>query len=117
MSSRSAHIPMALYSESFISFLELRENILATGLLLKVTVAVPIFFFSSRRRHTMSYGDWSSDVCSSDLWGRRCGSTPRPGPGTRRSYRHRRSEERRVGKEGRSRGSQNHYKKNIDLQP
>src|SRR6266705_5123730 len=26
------------------------------------------FFFSSRRRHTRSYGDWSSDVCSSDLW-------------------------------------------------
>src|SRR5437867_11955378 len=25
------------------------------------------FFFSSRRRHTSSYGDWSSDVCSSDL--------------------------------------------------
>src|SRR5437867_6463788 len=25
------------------------------------------FFFSSRRRHTRSYGDWSSDVCSSDL--------------------------------------------------
>src|SRR5271168_4360922 len=25
------------------------------------------FFFSSRRRHTISYGDWSSDVCSSDL--------------------------------------------------
>src|SRR5437867_2503950 len=24
------------------------------------------FFFSSRRRHTSSYGDWSSDVCSSD---------------------------------------------------
>src|SRR5207248_7588195 len=23
---------------------------------------------SSRRRHTRSYGDWSSDVCSSDLW-------------------------------------------------
>src|SRR5207248_6518243 len=23
--------------------------------------------FSSRRRHTSSYGDWSSDVCSSDL--------------------------------------------------
>src|SRR5207248_6005096 len=22
---------------------------------------------SSRRRHTSSYGDWSSDVCSSDL--------------------------------------------------
>src|SRR5437867_8452514 len=26
------------------------------------------FFFSSRRRHTSSYGDWSSDVCSSDLF-------------------------------------------------
>src|SRR5437867_9319595 len=25
------------------------------------------FFFSSRRRHTRSYGYWSSDVCSSDL--------------------------------------------------
>src|SRR5574339_842552 len=25
------------------------------------------FFFSSRRRHTISPGDWSSDVCSSDL--------------------------------------------------
>src|SRR5437867_6259165 len=25
------------------------------------------FFFSSRRGHTRSYGDWSSDVCSSDL--------------------------------------------------
>src|SRR5699024_11835798 len=25
------------------------------------------FFFSSRRRHTMSKRDWSSDVCSSDL--------------------------------------------------
>src|SRR6266850_5547521 len=29
------------------------------------------FFFSSRRRHTRLQGDWSSDVCSSDLgrWG------------------------------------------------
>src|SRR5204863_3066383 len=26
-----------------------------------------IFFFSSRRRHTSSLRDWSSDVCSSDL--------------------------------------------------
>src|SRR5437588_2588896 len=29
------------------------------------------FFFSSRRRHTRSLCDWSSDVCSSDLRGRR----------------------------------------------
>src|SRR5437879_9217850 len=28
-----------------------------------------IFFFSSRRRHTRYIGDWSSDVCSSDLEG------------------------------------------------
>src|SRR5207245_7674926 len=27
------------------------------------------FFFSSRRRHTRCYRDWSSDVCSSDLGG------------------------------------------------
>src|SRR5699024_11525395 len=26
-----------------------------------------IFFFSGRRRHTISKRDWSSDVCSSDL--------------------------------------------------
>src|SRR5207248_4802673 len=33
---------------------------------LKVVECVA-YFFSSRRRHTRSYGDWSSDVCSSDL--------------------------------------------------
>src|SRR5699024_11946333 len=27
----------------------------------------PFFFFSTRRRHTSSTRDWSSDVCSSDL--------------------------------------------------
>src|SRR5437763_12564768 len=27
-----------------------------------------LFFFSSRRRHTRYIGDWSSDVCSSDLF-------------------------------------------------
>src|SRR5690349_23209566 len=38
------------------------------------------FFFSSRRRHTRSLRDWSSDVCSSDLVTSRRradGSTPR----------------------------------------
>src|SRR5574342_369685 len=30
-------------------------------------VGPPFFFFSSRRRHTRSGGEWSSDVCSSDL--------------------------------------------------
>src|SRR5207248_8555627 len=43
-----------------------------------------LFFFSSRRRHTRSYGDWSSDVCSSDLE-----PPTRPGPDAKprtRSY-------------------------------
>src|SRR5699024_11511136 len=31
------------------------------------TVMLLYFFFSSRRRHTRSKRDWSSDVCSSDL--------------------------------------------------
>src|SRR5256885_7928406 len=30
-------------------------------------VGLLVFFFSSRRRHTRLQGDWSSDVCSSDL--------------------------------------------------
>src|SRR5207245_8325743 len=34
------------------------------------------FFFSSRRRHTRCYRDWSSDVCSSDLGGLSLGGPP-----------------------------------------
>src|SRR5256885_6729151 len=34
---------------------------------MEVMVLVFFFFFSSRRRHTRLQGDWSSDVCSSDL--------------------------------------------------
>src|SRR5437763_16222654 len=30
-------------------------------------VFIYFFFYSSRRRHTRYTGDWSSDVCSSDL--------------------------------------------------
>src|SRR5437763_2612686 len=33
----------------------------------KSILLIFIFFFSSRRRHTRYIGDWSSDVCSSDL--------------------------------------------------
>src|SRR3712207_3289824 len=37
------------------------------------------FFFSSRRRHTRYWRDWSSDVCSSDLCpARRCRYAPSP---------------------------------------
>src|SRR5438094_9849038 len=76
------------------------------------------FFFSSRRRHTRSYGDWSSDVCSSDLQRRpRVGRAPGlldsqpPEPAAQVRRRERdlvalRSEERRVGKECRSWGAQ-----------
>src|SRR2546421_7973163 len=32
-----------------------------------IPVSFCFFFFSSRRRHTRSDRDWSSDVCSSDL--------------------------------------------------
>src|SRR6267154_4294397 len=71
------------------------------------------FFFSSRRRHTRWTGDWSSDVCSSDLTlrpqrGPQAGPRgPSPAPAPRRS------EERRVGKECRSRWSPYHEKKKM----
>src|SRR5688500_20186546 len=81
------------------------------------------FFFSSRRRHTRLQGDWSSDVCSSDLapWPcRRRSSTP-PSDSAWRSTPARcssgkpastwRSEERRVGKEGRAGRSREPYTK------
>src|SRR2546421_6992679 len=96
------------------------------------------FFFSSRRRHTRSDRDWSSDVCSSDLIetqsrfveqkngrigqqeerdaetlphsaGKFLGARAR-GVVQSRQLEHRvaRSEERRVGKECRSRWSPYH---------
>src|SRR5690242_21863723 len=92
-----------------------------------------IFFFSSRRRHTRLTCDWSSDVCSSDLlvldreymtvkdqvgsstsnvWNvvRAQGGVQSAHASGALVYR---SEERRVGKESRSRWSQHHYKKNV----
>src|SRR5207248_5744629 len=49
-------------------------------------------FFSSRRRHTRSYGDWSSDVCSSDLHllGDRDDAVPHELVDDRIGHRHRR---------------------------
>src|SRR5438477_12446900 len=87
------------------------------------------FFFSSRRRHTRLTCDWSSDVCSSDLnsleeirlaGGPSTGALPPcrissrefPPGGLRRKES--RSEERRVGKEWRSRWSPYHQKKKSD---
>src|SRR5689334_25210697 len=83
-----------------------------------MSVAGSYFFFSSRRRHTIWNCDWSSDVCSSDLPGRTsacpeiCPSSDSP----HGSSRTRRSEERRVGKECRSRWSPYHQKKKLDLE-
>src|SRR5207249_10651507 len=86
-----------------------------------ISPSVLFYFFSSRRRHTRSKRDWSSDVCSSDLIQyhgcvkgdehrarnfsrfaqcRDYGMLPAP-----------RTEERRVGKECRPRWWPDHYKK------
>src|SRR5690349_24336947 len=97
-----------------------------------------IFFFSSRRRHTRSLRDWSSDVCSSDLMfapvfvGRDIVAAVSAAPTTSapedewsddlwllrsgRWHRLTRSEERRVGKECRSRWWSQPEKKKIKLQ-
>src|SRR6266542_5347865 len=81
-----------------------------------VTNSVSFFFFSSRRRHTRCYRDWSSDVCSSDLGRPRSGDS-RTGTSAWAAIRccwwrgRPRSEERRVGKECRSRLSPDHEKK------
>src|SRR5436853_1686540 len=40
-------------------------------LLIFIFVLFFFFFFSSRRRHTRCLSDWSSDVCSSDLLSKR----------------------------------------------
>src|SRR3989454_1642068 len=99
---------------------------------------IVFFFFSSRRRHTRLQGDWSSDVCSSDLqtsltqrktsrclrWQGLTFNVSLSGkPYLEARLRHldtagasrrvsvcvvERSEERRVGKEGRSRWSPYH---------
>src|SRR5437764_14929487 len=86
---------------------------------------VLFFFFSSRRRHTRYIGDWSSDVCSSDLAAdclvkaatdkhalRRAAAAHVLGQAKDEQRKiAARSEERRVGKECRSRRSREHDKK------
>src|SRR5438034_3982908 len=71
------------------------------------------FFFSSRRRHTRSLCDWSSDVCSSDLEAialleTMLGSLSNYPENLVLRVLDARSEERRVGKECRSRWSPYH---------
>src|SRR5947209_20508254 len=85
-----------------------------TCVVVDVSVFV-FFFFSSRRRHTRYWRDWSSDLCSSDLVPRRqVAAEPvdhhdrADRPGRAQCLR---SEERRVGKECRSRWWPDHEKK------
>src|SRR6266496_5511279 len=66
------------YESHFVHGRDSLVDILKERGLLSVSDAVQpligkksFFFFSSRRRHTRSLRDWSSDVCSSDLWSRR----------------------------------------------
>src|SRR5438067_10647833 len=84
-----------------------------------------MFFFSSRRRHTRSKRDWSSDVCSSDLVIRQHQfekvelvkyALPENSYAELESLtlNAERSEERRVGKECRSRWSPYQYKRKVD---
>src|SRR5690606_40008065 len=92
---------------------------------------VLVFFFSSRRRHTRFSRDWSSDVCSSDLRSgrgskdgasRQCAAGAPAGSDVSSAaagcpvhptsagpaFYCPRSEERRVGKQGRLRGALSH---------
>src|SRR2546430_1017228 len=92
--------------------LVMRSNLWASGYV----------FFSSRRRHTRFDCDWSSDMCSSDLHQRYIGSglgllASQRSNGVARGLQGQplaiqqtvhRSEERRVGKECRSRWSPYH---------
>src|SRR3712207_9350264 len=95
---------------------------------LSTWVHMCLFFFSSRRRHTRYWRDWSSDVCSSDLARRRrrmeaaersARRSGAGGPARDRSAGRRpvagtsaaRSGERRGGEECRSRWSAYHLKK------
>src|SRR5699024_12071263 len=74
-------------------------------------------FFSSRRRHTISKRDWSSDVCSSDLdsWAtfqsalEAAKKVADRADATQKD----RSEERRVGKECRTRWAPGQYRINM----
>src|SRR5688500_19661785 len=131
----------------FLRILVVHVCIVSTSIIPSILVrSVIVFFFSSRRRHTRLQGDWSSDVCSSDLlaapglvnasvdrrqvraaakqilphdvgaeklaaerFGQRRGQRRLAGSRQSSDRQHQRreprSEERRVGKEGRSRGA------------
>src|SRR3712207_7097699 len=122
-----------LHKVSLVSVFSVCASVRLLGICVLEWV-IYFFFFSSRRRHTRYWRDWSSDVCSSDLAGtiadehvgaqaealRGAGELD-AGPrgvalqehgaarhATTSARVRRRSEERRVGKECRSRWSPYH---------
>src|SRR5258707_6405393 len=112
---------LLLYLSSLLFCLQAEDGIRDIGVTGVQTCALP---FSSRRRHTRYWRDWSSDVCSSDLVGGdgvemiRAGFHDAEDWGVWTAQRSsalalitagpHRSEERRVGKECRSRWSPYH---------
>src|SRR2546421_9622689 len=126
MSSRRARLITVHALRDHLGFFQAEigiRGLIVTG------VETCVFFFSSRRRHTRSDRDWSSDVCSSDLVLLLHGHAKVADFGLARQQEQlmssmsfagtpvymapevwggERSEERRVGKEGRSRWSPYH---------
>src|SRR2546421_3211709 len=65
------HFPASDQRYKDISSLKLLESVMSIVTrkgcrVVNVDAVINFFFFSSRRRHTRSDRDWSSDVCSSD---------------------------------------------------
>src|SRR6266436_260074 len=79
-----------------------KQETVGHALLQRVGKCAWLFFFSSRRRHTICSRDWSSDVCSSDLCKPSSFRRPRLLLSKIARAMAGGSEERRVGKECRS---------------
>src|SRR5688500_19129997 len=129
------HILMRIRNDPLLETSREDPNICRPHISLKIVSGLAcspvLFFFSSRRRHTRLQGDWSSDVCSSDLnrppfrcrlfrwllsqrprrtgkrWARVCNGwlkkIQRSAVSRTKRQVSSRSEERRVGKKGRTR--------------
>src|SRR6266704_1474654 len=73
-----------------VEALQDRKELVWTAYVAKIGTGVfsgPRFFFSSRRLHTSSKRDWSSDVCSSDLGPKDTGMGSSTCTPTREGYR------------------------------
>src|SRR2546430_4530961 len=112
------HTPTAISIFVCVSMVQLMAVFISMRCTLCGHLLQVAFFFSSRRRHTRFDCDWSSDVCSSDLmfaWPHSAPFSTLPlasfiqmSSSFSWALRNHRSEERRVGKECRSRWSPYH---------